>query len=222
MTPSSKFSRSDPERWCLDSALPSERRCRLLSSPSYEDIVAFMKNDLTLETARCQRATSGEKAYRVVVKLRSTSAAVDLFHNSVSGYRAQYLLSTSNGEAANSYALEELLPTVAPLLLKRRPTFPAVILEQSLRHPWTKMWIHQGVWLRRARTDQQVLHVPDWESQPSSSLPRAKKLARWGKLAPDTESAFVIKGGFVLPDGSHRFGQPPKNRAEDLHTCGFT
>jgi hypothetical protein len=222
MSSTSLLARVDPERWRLDATLPGERRRRLLASPPYDEIVASMKTDLTLEIARCQRSKSGERSYRVVAKLRSTPAAIDLFHNSASGYRAQYLLGTSQGEAANRYALDELLPIVVPLLIKRRPNFPSVILEQSLRHPWTKVWIHQGVWLRRARRDQQVLHVPDWEARSDPSISRVRKLVRWGTLAPDAEPAFVLKGGFVLPDGSHRLGQPPKNRAEDIHTCGFT
>ena len=222
MSSSSLFARADPDEWRLDAVLPIDRRRRLLESPSYEEIVGSMKTDLTLEIAHCQRAKPGEKAYRVVAKLRSTPAAIDLFHNSASGYRAQYLLGTSRGEAANTHALQELLPIVVPLLIKRRPSFPAVILEQSLRHPWTKVWIHQGVWLRRARKDQQVLHVPCWESHADSAIPRVRKLIRWGRRAPDVEPAFVLKGGFVFPDGRHRLGQPPKNRAEDIHTCGFT
>lgn len=217
-----EFTRIQPDVWRLERAITGKRRRRLLQPPEYEEIIALLLRDVTLEMARCQRAKDGERAYRVVTKLRATPTVIDLFHNAASGYRAQYLAGTSIGEAANEYALSTLLPAVVPLLLANRPDFPNLVLEQSLRHPWTKIWIHQGLWLRRARRDQQNLRVLSWESRAGSSEPRTRKLVRWGLLTPDSESSFVIKGGFVFLDGRHRLGKPPKNRAEDIHTCGFT
>ena len=202
--------------------MPTRRRHMLLSSPSYVEIIAAMTHKMELEALCCQRAESGELAYRVVAKLSSTPATIDLFHNSATGYRAQYLLGEAIGEAANDYALTQLLPAIALLVLKRRPICPAAVLEQSLRHPWTKVWVHQGPWLRHARKDEWVLRVPDWQGQATSANARSGKLIRWGMLAPDTEAAFVIKGGFVFSDGRHRLGEPPKNRAQDIHSCGFT
>ena len=59
-----------------------------------------MTHKMELEALCCQRAESGELAYRVVAKLSSTPATIDLFHNSATGYRAQYLLGEAIGEAA--------------------------------------------------------------------------------------------------------------------------
>lgn len=217
-----QFAHIGPEVWRLDGAICGARRRWLLQPPDYDEIIKRLLRDVSLEVARCQRAKGSAKAYRVVAKLRTTPLAIDLFHNSVAGYRAQYLSGASVGEAANAHALSALLPAVVPLLLQRRPNFPSVVLEQSLSHPWTKIWIHQGLWLRHARREEQVLQVPSWAARATSNEPRVKKLVRWGSLAPETEQSFVIKGGFVFLDGSHRLGEPPKNRAEDIHTCGFT
>lgn len=217
------FHRVAPEVWRLDSSLPIARKRRLHFSPPFQSIVASLRDQLAVEAVKCDPAKSGDEAYRVVVKLRATTKAIDLFHNSVSGYRAQYLGGSELGEAANSFALNELLPHVVPLIAGRgKSTVPAVVFEQSLRHPWAKLWIHQGLWLRHARRDHRVLLVQQWEAQLSSEVKRCRKLARWGCLAPELESAFVIKGGFVYPSGVHRFGTPPKDRAADLHACGFT
>jgi len=35
-------------------------------------------------------------------------------------------------------------------------------------------------------------------------------------------SLFVIKGGFIQPNGEAWLGDSAKNRAWDLHSCGFT
>jgi hypothetical protein len=218
-----KFHRATSDVWCLDSSLPTARRRRLLSSPSFESIVASLRDSLSVEQVKCDPAKSGEKANRIIVKLRTNSKAIDLFHNSVSGYRAQYLKDAELGEAANRFALDELWPHVLPLILSRgRNRIPTVTLEQSLLHPWAKLWIHQGLWLRYARREHRVLRVAPWQSQLSSQVKRSRKLTRWGCLAPEFESAFVIKGGFVYPNGLPRLGTPPKDRAADLHSCGFT
>lgn len=217
-----QFTRIEPEVWRLDGAITGARRRRLLQPPEYDEIIKRLLQDVSLEVACCQRAKDGAKACRVVAKLRTTPLAIDLFHNSVAGYRAQYLSGASVGEAANTNALSALLPAIVPLLLQGRPNFPSVVFEQSLRHPWAKIWIHQGLWLCHARREEEVLQVPLWAARAASSEPRVRKLVRWGSLAPDTEPSFVIKGGFVFLDGSHRLGEPPENRAEDIHTCGFT
>lgn len=217
-----KFTRIEPDEWRLDGAVPGARRRLLLEPPDYNEIVEHLLQDISLEDARCQRAEDSVKAYRVVTRLRTTPRAIDLFHNSAGGYRAQYLSSASLGEAANNYALLTLVPVVVSLLLQKRVNFPSVVLDQSLRHPMTKIWIHQGRWLRCARRDQHVLKIPSWASRAASSEPRIRKLVRWGMLVPDEESSFVIKGGFVFMNGRHRLGELNKNRTQDIHTCGFT
>ncbi|MDR5740151.1 hypothetical protein [Caballeronia sp. LZ016] len=212
----------DPEVWRLNSTVSNERRNWLLAPPSFDGIFELLKHRLTLEQVIKQRATDDKTVSRVVVKLRTSARAIDLFHNSSSGYRAQYYTDVGLGDAANKLVLEELLPIVVPLVLQLRPSLPIDFLDQSFGHPCAKVWIYQGLWLRHARSDHRVLEVPRWQSQLGSEKNRPRKLARWGCLAPDSESAFVIKGGFVFPDGRRRCDVPGKNRATEIHAFGFT
>jgi hypothetical protein len=158
------FECAGPEDWRLEASVPSKRRRQLLKPPSFARIVASLLHNLAIEDIHWQRAKSGEPAFRVIAKLRATATAVDLFHNSAGGYRAQYMVSIEAGEVANQFALDEILPVVVPHLRRRRPSI-ASSLEQSLRHPWAKIWIHQGQWLRYARRENRVLRVPAWVAQ---------------------------------------------------------
>ena len=191
-------------------------------SPPYEEIVELLRSKIRVQRAVRQRAKTGDEAYRLVVLFTAADAAVDLFQNSATGYRAQYLAGPPLGDQANRLVLDTLLPDTYRLIEKLRPSLPQTFVKASLGHPWVKIWVHQGPWLRSARREDRVLHVAKWEPKLRSDDERERKLARWGMLAPEFEKSFVIKGGFVQPTGQVRLGEPPKNRPIDLHTCGFT
>ncbi len=218
-----KFHRVAEEEWEFVDGYRSCDKRRLLNGPPYEEIVAALCRRLELESVRWQKLKAGEDAHRVVIKLRSTVDAVTFFHNSSSGYRAQYWRSIASGEAANRLALDTLFPHVVPLVQShgmkqaRLPT-----LDQSLHHPAAKIWIHQGSWLRYARREDRVLRVQSWQSQLNSEDKRRRKLARWACLAPQHESSIILKGWFMLPNGLPWTGSPHKQRSEEIHLCGFT
>jgi hypothetical protein len=148
---------------------------------------------------------------------------LDTFFNSAAGYRAQYLSETRLGQAANRLVLDALLPKVLRSIEKAsadpdRQEFA----EQSLLHPWSKVWVHQGLWLRHARREHRVLQVPEWQAELSSENMHRRKLARWGSLAPEHESCLLLKGGYVQSGDHLMFGKSPTERDQSLHELGFT
>src|SRR5262249_44028914 len=72
--------------------------------------------------------------FRAVLTLRVRATALDLFYNSVSGYRAQYYQAADLGTVANRFALDRLvLQVLRSVTSVNKPTCPPAWVEKSLR-----------------------------------------------------------------------------------------
>jgi hypothetical protein len=224
------FIRAPKEEWLFAKDLPVGRKHRLRNAQAYEEIVkAIVKElesvSLSLETPSEQVARESGVA-RPLIKLRVARSLVDLFHNSSSGYRAQFWHDVELGEAANRYAIEKLLPPARVLLKScrisqsRRSIVDASLQPSALKA--MKLWIHQGLWCRYRRLDERLLQVGRWHAQQNSGDHRARKLAIYGSLVPENESFLELKGGWVFPNGESWNPNNAKNRAEDIYRYGFT
>jgi hypothetical protein len=169
-----------------------------------------------------QRMQAGVNCYRSVVVLYAKRKLVDQFFNSASGYRAQYFVRPSLGIEANQSAVRALLASVLRALERDGRWAERVFVEISLLHPQAKVWIHQGLWLRRARRQDHVLLVRSWQAQLTAEEPRRRKLARWGALAPADETRLCLKGGFLRDGQIVNSAKTPSARAQELHEVGFT
>ena len=215
----SGFDRASRYAWILSDSVKGWRRRRLLRPVSIEGIVENLRRNSRVECVRRERASGGQAGHRSVVVLRATARVLDQFFNSCSGYRAQYLVRPTLGNKANRYVICEMLPKVlAAITSESKRAF----VEASLAHPWAKVWIHQGAWLRRARRKDRVLLVDSWQAELRARDRDRRKLARWGTLAPKNETRFMIKGGFVHGINRVKSGKPPLVRARELHELGFT
>jgi hypothetical protein len=88
---------------------------------------------------------------------------VDLFHNSAAGVRAQCLHSIELGNAALNYARDSLRKKAIELIADRRiGRIPQDLVLKSLDLDSTKVWIHQGRWVRHARIADRQLNRPDF------------------------------------------------------------
>ncbi len=129
-----------------------------LSSPGYERIIHRVAREVDVAGYRRQRAQRKAKCFRACVKLKCGAETISLFHNSRSGYRAQYYSSVASGEKANRFALAVLVPRIGELLRgkeKRGCSWPW--MEKSLLDAAAKIWIHQGAWLRaNARRERRL------------------------------------------------------------------
>lgn len=148
-----------------------------------------------------------------------SSAIVDLFHNSAAGYRAQYYHDPGNGEAANSYAVHQMVPRILQLLKgAEKGTCKPAWVQQSLLHPDAKLWIHQGPWLRHPRLIDKNLLVKRWLAYAWSELHKRN----WARLTPEDEPRIDLKGGPATLDGHSYEGRLKPGRSEQISRGGFT
>jgi hypothetical protein len=60
-------------------------------------------------------------------------------------------------------------------------------IERSLFGSDSKVWIHQGQWLRQSRHRDRLLMVERWMRELDTNDKKRRKLARWAILVPQQE-----------------------------------
>ncbi len=156
---------------------------------------------------------------RAILRVAVCPELVDLFHNSASGYRAQYYFSPKEGDRANRYALEAMIPRLRQAC---RSHHSWRMIEASLAHPQAKIWIHQGLWHRRIPKLMRNLHVARWDANAPLFRPEKPRARFWASLTPDQEHRLVIKGGFVTHDFNTAMNPKKEERSQELHDFGFS
>jgi hypothetical protein len=139
--------------WTFTDKVSSARREQLSYAPTAKELVAMVVGDarrFDISVAREQGDRIGDRpdlqgSVRGVWSIRVASGIGDLFFNGVSGYRAAFCMSPSEGEHVNGL----LLGTIAPDLI----TVPGVEqlvghgrakLRDSLRHQTAKIWVDEN------------------------------------------------------------------------------
>jgi hypothetical protein len=209
--------------WILTEAVSGVRRQALLSTP-YEDIVANIVSRANVGKLRAEHNKKPMldhplrllKRYRVEIRLPCN--IVDLFHNGAGGYRAQFYESIRLGEKANDFCRNNILA-----LLKFRENKRDQLAAASLYCQTTKVWIHQGLWIRPPRLRLQNLRVPRWECDEKSAAEERKKRWKQSMLAPDDECRIDLIGGWLRCSDQKLIGQNHKPlRSQHIHYFGFT
>lgn len=215
-------------KWVLSNEIEKSRRQQLISGMPFEKIVERISKRAMVLSHRREKLRSKLRSkpayYRIVVELEMDSETVDLFHNSVCGYRAQYYHSIKNGERANKYATKLLASRITKLLSrKNKRTCPLWLIEKSLSDVHAKVWIHQGIWLRTEPKRDRNLQVKRWvDEQRLSPDKRKRKLARWANLTPDVETRIDFLSAYFTIDGNP-WGESTKPcRGYEIHEYGFT
>src|SRR5688572_33286648 len=103
------FQRISSREWILGPYISSERRRQLLRGPTFHNIVRRICKTVRIVAHKRRNIDYHRSYYRAEVTLRLNAATVDLFHNSATGYRAQYYKAVRNGELANEYAVHKLI-----------------------------------------------------------------------------------------------------------------
>jgi hypothetical protein len=153
--------------WILTEAVTGARRQALLSTP-FEAIVAEIAS----------RGTPGKTKFRsnhdpifdhrpgslkrYCVEIRLPCNLVDMFHNGAGGYRAQFYESIELGDEANAYCRDAILPLIRSQEIARRQNWMDTPAAASLYCQTTKVWIHQGRWIRPPRLRLRNLRVQRW------------------------------------------------------------
>ena len=220
-----------PKFWVLDKSIANQARRRLLlSPPPFEDIVAGLRENVSIKTIRTEQKQSNDvsgppplpKRVVVVLEIFRQQHLVDLFHNSAAGIRAQCLHSTQLGTVALDYARDVLRCRAIELVAERRSgPISMDVIRKSLGLDSTKVWIHQGLWVRRARIDDRQLRIAAWEAHEYLVCKKIRDLVRYGSKAPERPAAIDLIGGWWHPR-SNVAGKTPGLRALQIHTYGFT
>lgn len=212
------FARASRHHWRPSPAISAVRKRKLLSGRSFSSIILQILKQAVIHTHKRETIRKFRGYFRPVITLRVDSVTVDQFHNSSSGYRAQYFRSVSNGERANRFALNTLIPGVVGLLRQNpKRTCPLTWVEKSLRGPQAKVWIYQGGWLRFAKKSDRNLIVHRWET-----LSTGDKKRVWASLTPMNETRIELKGAPISLDGGYLTRRLKPRRGKTIHRYGYT
>ncbi len=215
-----RFIRVSSREWLLDHGVGLTRRRWLVRAITFESLLRRIVAGFAILTHRRARLRDYPGYYRAEVTLDVDPALVDLFHNSAAGYRAQYHQSVTNGESANQYAVQQVVPRVMRLLGNvRKRTCPAWWVQRSLLHPEAKLWIHQGSWLRHAKKSDRQLAVRRWRTYRWDK----KHKQHWSSLIPKHETRIDLKGGAPLTlDGTSLKKSLKPTRGRQIFEAGCT
>jgi hypothetical protein len=212
--------------WVLGDSIAQSRRHSLLAPPSFEDIVRTLREAAVIHWRGRKppnRPTEPPtKRFVVILAFPNHEWAVDLFHNSAAGVRAQCLRDVTIGGEALDHARNVLRDRAVELLEFQRltPPFREFALK-SLGEESTKIWIHQGKWCRHAKVDVRELRIREWEeSKPSCK--RGKQLVRYGSKAPTDPPLIDVLGGLFTARGDPFAGKPSDSRPRNVNRFGFT
>ena len=208
--------------WQLKQNIEESRRRRPLET-SFCSIVQQITKQALLCDYDCKEISKFPGTKRIWMKLTLPSQTVDLFHSGGAGYRAQFYLGIQQGENANRFLIDSLLPA-AERLCADRPKLSCCweYIEASLCHRDAKCWIHEGAWLSNNKPADRNLVVDRWERNADKVTLKHRFEPSWAKLTPESEIHLEVKGGCV-----DQFFQPvdvllKPFRSRELHDHGYT
>ena len=207
--------------WCLSSGLEKPRRNVLREYIPFAKIIDLIAQHAELVSIKKEMLDCRPDYHRVAIILKTDPKAVDLFHNSRCGYRAQYYYCVENGESANAYTVKTLALKIKEILANKE-ALPWVWVEKSLLDSDAKVWIHQGSWFRQRRISDRNICIQHWTSKLKSADACDRKIALWGTLSATGENRINIKGGFVDSNGEPLGISLKLKRGQQIHDFGFT
>ncbi len=208
--------------WQLARNVEEARKRRLLET-SFDSIVQQITKKARLHDYGCEEIKDFSGLKRVWIDLSLPPQTVDLFHSGASGYRAQFYLGVQQGEAANRYLIESLLPRLKCLCVARpKQGWHWEFIEASLCHRDAKIWIHEGAWLTDIRPTDRNLTVNYWEQNADKITLQHRFEPIWAKLTPESETQLEFKGGCVDMTFKAIDAQLKPSRSQELHDHGYT
>ena len=212
-------------KWLLRSDIAEERRRSLLHPPNFVEIVEQLRQSVRLRSARCERSSKNPwtRVKAVLYVPPELGVLVDQYHNGASGVRAQCLKSIDLGDLALDVARDALRSRALELISTRGCPKPSMtMVEASLKAESSKVWIYQGLWVRRAKADARDLLVATWHEPAGNQDAKIRNLVRYGSKAPSDEHRIEVIGGWLDDSGTPRPGKEPGLRATQIHRYGFT
>ena len=160
------------------------------------------------ESARDQRLKGLGRASFL---LKVASGDYDAFFNSPAGYRAQYALSASNGQARNREILDRLELSLIDFASNNGED-DLYRVAASLRGVGAKIWIYEKEVADQMGGSEHAIHYPPWESYEESDA---------GLFAP-VGTMLEVKGGW-LDNECVEHPDPVKSmRSSEIHNYGYS
>ncbi len=207
--------------WNFAELVPVERRLRLLAITSFEEIIeGIARGNVDYYVAEPRQDYS-----RAFFRVRVSEPDYDAFFNSPNGYRAQYCLSTENGEKQNRSLIEAITPMCLEYSQRHEQRdFPDEKVLASLRGADAKAWITES-----DIPDVGEVHINygPWVAKAEALTrgPIADQAARAGAsvgvLAP-VGTHIEIKGAWLTPQGNEWRDPKKALRAQEIRDYGFT
>lgn len=189
---------------------------------SFEEIVDCLGKTIKIYSLVRSKLKYSTEYHRVNIKVKAPEDLVNAFHSSEFGYRAQFYSGIEIGESANNFVVKRLMPILLSQIeeIGKSTCRPDWAL-QSLSLPASKIWIHQGIWLRKKPLKMRRLTVDRWLSHSKSLDKKVRKKVIWSTLVPN-EDKLDIKGGFICSDGTPLKYDLKPCRSKQLFHYGFT
>ena len=200
------------EGWRFTAAVSMARATQLRSWASFEEIVsALLQASVQPFWWEPFRSPRLKGCSRASFPLKVVPAVYDAFFNSPKGYRAQYALSPSAGEAANRALLNALEPLLMCAAAEQNEVEP-LLVRASLRAVDAKVWIIES-------------EVDDQLSDPSPALAyepwEFNSLDGQGLRAP-VGTLLEVKGGWFDSYGNENRDPLKAGRSSQIHRTGFS
>lgn len=208
------WGRVPPKEWDL-SALPAVRRKRLECAAAADTLISQVISSAMLVSApACENSAERTGYIRAVAQFRISADLFDLLFNGPTGYRAQYYLSESQGDAANRLLTRGLSSIIAGLPQSCSTSSNLCVVNASLDGPWTKIWPRNHLFIEAPCNE---LRARRWVS---NCISRSSQ----GLKAPfDQDGIVELKGTFTDPtDGKYWLDPCKEHRSKDIHLKGHS
>ena len=232
--------------WTFADNIPQRRRGRLVSPPTYLDIVKAMVDEARQITPWVESGIrNGDRpdlsgCHRPSFRFRVKRETGDLFFNSCSGYRAAYCRSAAMGARANRLVISALKSRLREAWGEHNACgFDANWVDRALDHHSAKVWVDEQcldvnswtdlkievrnpVWVNTANAYQRNIDQLGLEGEVSFRIQREEpRLPYWGLRAPVCEW-LQFKGAWIGPNGDCQIGKPPDKRAAEICKQGWS
>lgn len=207
--------------WRFTDSVSDKRRQQLLSVANFDKVI----HNLLAGTIVLYDAKFRNDCGRVIFHLAVTEETYDAFFNSPNGYRAQYCIGASYGDAQNRSLINALTDTCLMYSLDRpRSNFSQAQVIASLSGLRAKVWVPES---DIPTIDDVHINYPPWVEKAkrvymgTMSDEASRAYAVTGVLAP-VGTHLEIKGAWVFADGTEWLDPKKKHRAEEIRDYGYT
>ncbi len=200
------------DKWKFTSDIAPERVIQLISWKSFDEIAECLAtckiSKFDWERANKQKLIGCSRASFV---LAVPHDLYDAFFNAPNGYRGQFAISETQGEAANRKIIQTLLSQLLDFAAEH-PTPTREFVMKSLQCHQAKIWI-----------DEMEVEEQLTDNAPSIDYPAWKFIDQDGQgLRTPLGTKLEIKGGWINNMGEEVINPSKNNRSRNINRTGYS